>query len=665
MAKIRIGVDTGGTFTDFVILQHGRPVINKIPSTPEDPSHAILTGIEEYLKEEETSPLIIHGTTVATNALLEKKGGKIALVTTKGFEDVIFIGRQNRRELYSLGGEQRVPLLSRRHCFGLAERTTAGGRIEKKISPAELTLIAEEIRRSQVKAVAVSLINSYANPQNERAIFARLEREGFLTSISSDILPEHREYERTIVTVINAFLMPVISHYLKSLERHVNPALLRIMQSNEGYISSATARSEPIRTALSGPAGGVVAAQHVARSAGFKQVITFDMGGTSSDVSMVDNQIRRTNESFIGEFPIRIPMIDIYTVGAGGGSIAHVDRGGSLRVGPQSAGANPGPACYGISFLPTVTDANLVLGRLAPEFFLGGEMSIFPERSWKALKKISELIGKTALETAEGIIAIANANMEKAIRVISIERGIDPRNFALFSFGGAGGMHSVEMASHLNIGKVIVPYNAGVLSAMGLLLADSVKDYSHSVLMTSDKISETALDDHFQKLSGPGIQAMRKEGFDHKNIRLKYSLDLRYLGQSHDITIPYRKGSSFLSGFHTAHDQLYSYFHPDQPVEIVNLRVKVIGLSHKIKLKKLPHHGSIPTEKAYIKNQDLYFEGKKFRASVFDRSELRPGNIIKGPALVSDYESTAFLPPAYTLSVDEYLNLVIQKGLGK
>lgn len=662
MAKIRIGVDTGGTFTDFVIIQNGKTIIKKIPSTPEDPSRAILAGIEKYF-DRKINPLIIHGTTVATNALLEKRGGKVALLTTKGFEDIIFIGRQNRHKLYSLRGEQSTPLLPRRCCFGLEERTTAEGIVESRVSSSELSLIVDKIRRSRAEAVAVSLINSYANPQNERAILKSLEREGFFTTLSTEILPEHREYERTIITVINAFLLPVISHYLKSLEKKLNPIHLRIMQSNEGYISSATARSEPIRTALSGPAGGVVAAQYVARAAGFKHIITFDMGGTSSDVSMIDNQIRRTNESFIGEFPVRIPMIDIHTVGAGGGSIAYFDRGGSLRVGPQSAGANPGPACYGKTLFPTVTDANLVLGRLAPELFLGGEIPLFPRRSRKALKILSQSIGKTILETAEGIIAIANANMEKAIRVISIERGIDPRNFVLFSFGGAGGMHSVEIASHLNIRRIIVPYNAGVLSAMGLLLADSVKDYSRSILMTSDKVLTKSLSSSFQELSEQGTKEMIKEGFNHKNIRFKYALDLRYLGQSHEIMLPYREGKSFLSGFHKTHKKLYSYNHPEQPVEIVNLRVKAIGLSHKINLKKLPQQGKTPT--GLIKSQDLYFRGKKFRASVFDRTRLKPGNIIRGPALVSDYESTTFLPPAYALLVDGYLNLVIQEDRKK
>ena len=398
MKEVKIGVDTGGTFTDFVIHADGKIVIKKIPSTPKNPSLAILEGIQELL---ERFPLIIHGTTVATNSLLERKGGRIALITTRGFEDILFIGRQTRRELYTLKGEKRTPLLPRRFCIGLDERMSASGKIEKKISLSELRDVLDKIKKFKAEAVAVSLINSYANPSNEKIISRELKKHKFLYSVSSDILPEHREYERTSTTPVNAYLMPIISQYLASLEKRMEGAELRIMQSNEGYISPARARAEPIRTALSGPAGGVVGAYRLGKAAGFKNIITFDMGGTSSDVSLVDGEIRRTNESLVGDFPLRIPIIDIHTVGAGGGSIAHVDKGGSLRVGPQSAGADPGPACYGKGNLPTVTDANLVLGRLVPEYFLGGKMKLFPKKSRDVLGRLAQKINKSVSETAE------------------------------------------------------------------------------------------------------------------------------------------------------------------------------------------------------------------------------------------------------------------------
>ena len=664
--EIRIGVDTGGTFTDFVIVIDGVLEVQKIPSTPDDPSRAILCGLQEYLGIS-ASPLIIHGTTVATNSLLERKGGRIALITTKGFEDILFIGRQVRKDLYSLKGEQRRPLLPRTLCFGLEERTTAAGERVKEVSGHELKATLSTIKLKHVEAVAVSLVNSFANPLNERFIQDKLKEENILFSISSEILPEHREYERTVVAAVNAYLMPVISQYLKSLERKLPIPNLRIMQSNEGYISPDIAKAEPIRTALSGPAGGVVGAFHLGKSIGLKKMISFDMGGTSSDVCLIDGKIQRTNESQIGDFPVRLPIIDIHTVGAGGGSIASVDSGGSLRVGPHSAGADPGPACYGKGTVPTVTDANLVLGRLVPEFFLGGEMKLFPERSQRALKNLATKIDKTSLETASGIIQIANANMEKAIRVISIERGYDPRDFALISFGGAGGMHAIEIASNLNIAKVIVPKNAGVLSALGLLLADSIKDYSKSILKSAELATPKELEKHLYELQKKSFRDMKKEGFPSENIQMSPFLDLRYMGQSYEITLPYRatKSShlSFLSDFHKTHQRLYSYHHSDRPVEIVNIRLKSIGVTKKISLKKRQIREEIPSKRALLKKQTLYYGGKKHMASAYIRGSLEPGNKILGPALIVDQEATTFLPPTYRLQVDGLLNLIMEKSV--
>ena len=661
--EVRIGVDTGGTFTDIIIYINGKIEINKIPSTPKNPSLAILEGINEFL-EGEPPPLVIHGTTVATNSLLERKGVRIALITTRGFEDILFIGRQTRRKLYSLRGERRDPLLPRHLCFGLDERMSASGKVEKKISLSGLQEILEKIKKMKAEAVAVSLINSYANPSHEKAVSRELKKKKILASVSSDILPEHREYERTATTAVNAYLMPVVSQYLSNLEKKMQDAELRIMQSNEGYISPTKARSEPIRTALSGPTGGVVGAFHLAKTAGFQNIITFDMGGTSSDVSLIDGKIRRTNESVIGDFPIRIPVIDIHSVGAGGGSIACVDRGGSLRVGPQSAGADPGPACYGYGNIPTVTDANLVLGRLVPEFFLGGKMKIYPKRSRDVLEKLAKKINKSLIETATGIIEIANANMEKAIRVISIEKGFDPRNFALFSFGGAGGMHAADIASHLKMPLVIVPKNAGVLSSLGLLLADSIKDYSKSILKTEEKISKEELEKHFAELREKSFKNMQEDGFGKDKVRIYPFLDLRYFGQSYEITIPYRNNKasdfSFVSDFHKAHRKLYSYHHEQKPVEIVNIRVKAVGKSKKIKLKRLPPKNKKP-ERALIKKQAIHYKGKTYKASVFNRSLLSTGNKMNGPALIVDTESTTFLPPSWTSEVDGFLNLLIQK----
>jgi N-methylhydantoinase A/oxoprolinase/acetone carboxylase beta subunit len=660
---VRIGVDTGGTFTDFVIWKDGRLSNKKVLSTPRNPSLAIIEGLAEFLGP--AAVFIVHGTTVATNALLERKGGRIALVTTAGFEDVIFIGRQTRRSLYRLQPEERFFLLPPERVIGARERTLAGGRVETGLSRAEARRIVRKVRETGAEAVAVCFLHSYANAANETVLAEELRRAGMMASVSSRLLPEYREYERASTTAINAYLMPVMDRYLSELDRRIGRAELRIMQSNEGYISPSRARLEPIKTALSGPAGGAVAARELARAAGFARVISFDMGGTSTDVSLIEGGIRRTHESRIGDFPVRLPLIDIHSVGAGGGSIAFRDRGGSLRVGPQSAGADPGPACYGKGDLPTVTDADLFLGRLDAAFFLGGGMAIHPERSRAALGRLARAIGKTPVETALGIVAIANANMEKAIRVISVERGFDPRNFALFSFGGAGGMHAVEMAEHLRLPAVIVPRNAGVLSALGLLMADSIKDYTRSLMRTDAGVSLAELERAFGRLEAEGRADMKEDGFTDRDIRVERSLDCRYLGQSYEITVPFRKAgtpaAAYIDDFHRRHHRLYSYHHADRPVEIVNLRIKAVAVTPKIPLERAPAASSLDP-RAPLRRQPITTGRSRREGTVYDRSRLRPGNTVSGPALVIDPESTAYLPPGYLCRVDGFLNLIIRKA---
>jgi len=660
--SVRIGVDTGGTFTDFVIWKEGRIFNRKVLSTPRDPSLAIFDGLADFL-DLHAQTFIVHGTTVAINALLERKGGRIALVTTAGFEDVLFIGRQTRRKLYSLQPEERFFLLPEERSFGVHERTLASGRVEKRVSRDEVRSILRKLRESGAEAVAVCFLHSYANPRNESILARELDRAGIMASVSSRLLPEHREYERMTTTAINAYLMPVMDRYLSEVDRRIGKAELRIMQSNEGYISPAKARLEPIKTALSGPAGGVVGARHLAKAAGFKNVISFDMGGTSTDVSLIEGAVRRTHESQIGDFPIRLPIIDIHSVGAGGGSIAFRDRGGSMRVGPQSAGADPGPACYGKGDIPTVTDADLFLGRLDPGFFLGGTMKIHPDRSRDAIGRLARSLGKTLQETALGIVDIANANMEKAIRVISVERGHDPRNFGLFSFGGAGGMHAVEMAAHLRMPTVVVPRNAGVLSAFGLLMADSIKDYTRSLMKPASRVSLADLEREFAKLEAAGRRDMRKDGFEDADVQIERSLDCRYVGQSYEITVPCRRvptaGRAFLEEFHRRHQKLYTYRHAGRPVEIVNLRIKAVAATPKIPLIKAPGRSSLDP-RAFVKRQPIVTVRSGVEGKVYDRSRLCPGNVIAGPSLVIDPESTAYLPPGYSARVDGFLNLIIR-----
>jgi len=661
---VRIGVDTGGTFTDFVIWKDGRLSRKKILSTPDDPSRTIFAGLAEFLSP--VAPVfIVHGTTVATNALLERKGGRIALVTTAGFEDVLFIGRQNRRELYRLQPEERFFLVGRDRVHGARERTVPPGRVEVRLTRAEARRIARDVSASGAEAVAVCFLHSYLDPANEDVMAEALRRAGLMTSVSSRLLPEHREYERTTATAVNAYLMPVMGRYLAELDGRLGGAELRIMQSNEGYISPARARLEPIKTALSGPAGGVVGARHIARTAGFPNVISFDMGGTSTDVSLIDGAIRRTHESRIGDFPVRLPLIDIHSVGAGGGSIAYRDRGGSLRVGPESAGADPGPACYGRGERPTVTDANLFLGRLDPDFFLGGRMPIDPDRSRAAIGRLADEIGKTPLETALGVVAIANANMEKAIRVISIERGTDPRVFALFSFGGAGGMHAVEMAAHLGLPTVIAPRDAGVLSALGLLLADSIKDYTKSLMRTDAEVSLARLGREFGRLEVEARRDMRQDGFADRDLAIEPALDCRYLGQSYEITVPFRAArtpaAAYLAEFQRRHLELYSYHHARRAVEIVNLRIKAVAVTPKVPLRRVPG-GNARGMPEPLKRQPMTAGRRTVPGAVYLRERLRPGHAVGGPALVIDPESTTYLPPGYTARVDGFLNLVIRKS---
>lgn len=660
---IRVGIDTGGTFTDFVVYRDGRLSNRKVLSTPQDPSLAIFDGVGDILKDS-PAVFIVHGTTVATNALLQRKGGRVALITTAGFEDVLAIGRQTRRNLYALQPESRFQLIPAGGRFGLRERTLASGDIEERVRVTEVRQVVRKIKSSGAEAVAVCLLHSYANPANEEVVARELERAGLLFTVSSRLLPEHREFERTATTAVNAYLMPVMDRYLGELDRRIGRAELRIMQSNEGYISPARARIEPIRTALSGPAGGVVGARILGRAAGFPDVVSFDMGGTSTDVSLIEGAIRRTHESRVGEFPIRLPVIDIHSVGAGGGSIAYTDRGGSLRVGPQSAGADPGPACYGKGDLPTVTDADLCLGRLDPEFFLGGKMKIDPARSRAAVSRLARSIGKSPVAAALGIVAIANANMEKAIRVISVERGVDPRTFALFSFGGAGGMHAVEMAAHLGLSTVIVPRNAGVLSAFGLLMSDPVKDYTKSLMKTDAEISLAGLETQFRLLEAQSRRDAAEDGFAASDLVLERSLDCRYLGQSYEIDVPFRKAGTparaFLEAFHRKHKRLYSYRHDRRPVEIVHLRLKAVAVTPKIPLRREPPARAFDPE-ARIRTRKIH-TGRGLRdGAVYDRSRLHHGHAVHGPALVIDPESTTFIPPGFAARVDAFLNLVIRR----
>src|ERR1700733_4253798 len=489
---IRLGIDPGGPFPGLLRLDEHGMKVHKVRSTPDDPSRAIFAGIAELAGDVEWTELI-HGSTVATNALLERKGARVALVTTKGFEDVLEIGRQTRAELYNFMVKARRPLISNGLVFSVNERLNADGSVLEPLLDSEISQLIDALRVQTVDSVAVCLLHSYANPVHEARLADALKNAGFVVSASHEVLPEYREFERWSTTVVNAYVTPLMARYLTRLEDGLGGKTLRIMQSNGGSISALRARTAAVPTILSGPAAGVVGAQAVGRASGYSQLIAFDMGGTSTDVSLIDGVIGTTMESTVGDFPVRLPVLDIHTVGAGGGSVVFIDSGGSLRVGPRSAGADPGPACYGKGTELTVTDANLLLGRLDPEYFLGGRMHLDLERARSIAKDLADHLGLSLIALAEGVVRIANANMEAAIRVVSVRRGYDPREFALLAFGGAGGLHACDIADSLDIATVLVPEHSGVLSALGMLLADVSKDYSLTLLNPTAAITEDEL----------------------------------------------------------------------------------------------------------------------------------------------------------------------------
>jgi N-methylhydantoinase A/oxoprolinase/acetone carboxylase beta subunit len=650
---IRIGVDTGGTFTDLVKLDEHGLAVHKVRSTPDDPARAILAGIAELLGTAAPTE-IIHGSTVATNALLERKGARIALITTAGFEDVLAIGRQTRSQLYNFMARDVSPLLDRALIFGLNERLDHHGNILQPLDPVELAALTTKLHAANIDCVALCLLHAYANPIHERQIAAHLIDAGFTVSASHKILPEYREYERCSTTVVNAYVTPIMSSYLQTLERGLTATRLHIMQSNGGSISAAQARASAVRTILSGPAGGAVGAQAVAQASGFDRAILFDMGGTSTDVTLCDRTLTTTTESSVGDFPVRLSMLDIHTVGAGGGSIAFIDTGGALRVGPRSAGAVPGPVCYGTGTELTVTDANLLLGRLDPQHFLGGRMAIDTARTTAAADAFAAQLQLSPTRLAEGIVQIANAHMEHAIRAVSVQRGHDSRDFALLAFGGAGGMHACEIAHALDIPTVIVPRHAGVLSALGMLLADVRKDYSQTILKPSLLITLEDLHQHLAPLLDEAQNDLTAEGFNPPDILIASSLDMRYQGQGYEINIPLT--SNFNAAFHREHQRLYGYSDPARPAKIVNVRVSATGITRKYSFPAAPATAHpLPPPAA---TRPAWFEGAWHDTAIHHADHLHPGMNGLGPAIITGGQSTIVIPPTFIFRIDPIGSLI-------
>jgi N-methylhydantoinase A len=669
---IRIGIDIGGTFTDFVVYEPSDGQIRtfKLLSTPGDPSKVVIDGINQIVERYASikQPFTcIHGSTVATNALLERKGARTALITTSGFKDILLIGRQNRTELYNFSVEAPKPLIPQDQCYEVNERIDAKGNVLTPLDTQSLVEILSKMQEQKIESVAVSLLFSFLNSEHEDIIFNELSGHGFHLSISSKVLPEFREYERTSTTAVNAYVSPILEDYLTQLALTLEDINLRVMQSNGGMISINEARNNGVQCILSGPAGGVIGADFIIKEIELKtnrdltgngnsvKIITFDMGGTSTDVSLIDGTPSLKNDSIIDSYPIRIPMLDIHTIGAGGGSIAYKDLGGALRVGPDSAGADPGPACYGKSNLPTVTDAHMVLGRIMPDLFLGGNMPLDRSRSIRAITSLANELGMDINRTALGIIDIANAHMTRALQVISVERGYDPREFTLVAFGGAGGLHAGELAQMVGIQRIIISPFASTLSALGMIAANVVKDYVQTIMLPGDTSFELIAEE-YKSLILRIQKEFAAEGLHESEIQIQRTLDMRYKGQSYELNVLF--DPHFIESFENNHQTLYGYSNPNLLIEIVNIRVRAQATSPKPKIFTQDLTSSSPVH-ALSGDRRVIFPDEEILIPIYRGEKLRFGNHITGPALVVRSDTTILLNPGDECEIDEFLNMVI------
>ncbi len=699
-SELRIAIDTGGTFTDCVWMEGGALKTLKVFSTPDDPSRAIAEALRKIgkagTKTGGAALTLLHGTTVGTNALLQRKGARVALITTSGFEDVIEIGRQARPRLYDFFFDRVAPLVRRELRFGVKERTDAEGRILERPPDAELARLREAVRRAEPDAIAISFLFSFANPENEAAVAATVAELGKPLSVSHRILPEFREYERTSTVVVNAYLQPLMQSYMERLAKRANqrekehtdesqdgsgvarkqrePRIF-VMQSSGGITALESAAREPVRTLLSGPAGGLVGAAAMADRSGFRKILSFDMGGTSTDVAAVQGEVRAGGQSEVAGFPVGVPMLEIHTVGAGGGSLARFDAGGALRVGPESAGADPGPICYGRGTEPTVTDANLLMGRLRPNRFLGGEFTLDVERARRITSEWLKKHGSrlTLEQFSAGVVRVVNANMERALRVVSIERGYDPREFALVAFGGAGGLHACELAEALAIPTVMIPARPGALSAFGILVSDVVKDYSRTLLWRfadhlQQAVPQAKLQREFRKLEAAAQKEFRAERW-RGALQYERSLDLRYRGQGYELNVPATENVS--ARFHDEHQRRYGYHHAGREIELVTLRLRV---RLRTPQPQSPSQSKVVQQQtarkpsprvAPVERAPVFFHDKAVTTPVFERGDLVPGRSMRGPAVIAEYSATTVIPPGKRFWVDASENLVIKITQGK
>lgn len=683
MSGWRVGVDSGGTFTDICMIEEatGELCVWKVPSTPDDPSRAIAAGVVEGLTTAaKTSPADTtyfgHGTTVATNALIQHRGVKTGLITTDGFRDLLEIGRQRRPHLYDLQVDKPPLLVTRDLRLEVTERMRHDGRIEKPLDEAAVRVAARRLRSEGVKAVAICFLYSYIDPRHEARAKAIVEEEfpeAFI-SASHEVAPEFREFERLSTTVVNAYLGPVMAHYVDRIGPRLDEIGLKgprhITQSNGGVMSLATARDNAVRTVLSGPATGVVGAQRVGALAGFRDLITFDMGGTSTDVSLIEGgRAKLASEMEVHGYPLKTPMLDIHTVGAGGGSIAFLDAGGHLKVGPRSAGSVPGPVCYGLGNTePTVTDANVVLQTLNPTHLLGGRMKVDRAKALAAIEALAAAIKLDTMATAQGIISVVTSNMAKAIRVISVQRGHDPRQYTLVSFGGAGPLHSGRLARELDIPRVLVPRNPGILCALGLLLTDLMTNYAQTRLMRLDEKSPDAMADAFAGLEQRADAWFASEGIAQSARRIRRTVDMRYVGQNYELPVAYpdtNSGDSLVGalreGFERAHRQMYGYIAPEEPIQAVTFRVEAVGIVGQPEFRTHPK-AVLQVEDALLAKREVWMPELGGFASipVYNREKFGPEHKLQGPAVVEQMDATTVILPGQTATVDAYLSLIVE-----
>jgi N-methylhydantoinase A len=676
----RLGVDIGGTFTDFALLDEasGEISIFKTPSTPRNPADSIFEGIKSFGEKTGEITHFIHGTTVGTNAVLEHKGARTALITTKGLKDVIEIGRQSRGwpkpKIYDFFIDRPEPLASRDLRFEVDERIDHLGNIVKGINIAEIKQLSLSLKEADIQSLAICFLFSYMNKEHElktRDIISKALPNIFI-SMSAEVLPEYREYERFSTTVLNSYVQPLVSNYLEDLKRRAKesgiPATIHIMQSNGGLMTIEAAKEKSVHILLSGPAGGVNSAVFSGSISGYENIIGLDMGGTSADICLIEKGTPKlTGEGYLGGYPCKIPMLEINSIGAGGGSIAWIDTGGALKVGPQSAGADPGPACYGKGGKePTVTDANIVLGYLNPDYFLGGKIKVDQDKALSSVSQIGKKLGLDPVIAAYGITEIVNSNMIRAIRIISIERGYDPRDFVLAAFGGAGPLHTCRLATELNIPKVLIPPAPGIGSAIGLLIADIKHDYTITRMGEMNKFLPSDINRIWAEIEEKAVSRLKKEGVSSQSIVLQRSIDMRHKGQSFEITVPARGGeitadaiNEIITDFNNAHNRLHGYS-CDDPIEGVNFRVSAIGKMPKVRPKRLAREGGL--EGAFKYHRKAFF--KKYQdyitTPVYERDLLSPGNVLEGPAIIEQMDSTTVIHPGQVGRVDDYGNIIIE-----